>query len=226
MDPVRCLYGRRTGPARESPMFFLSYGPIRDLQECHTTRICKNTAQASYGARLQFPNMLFTGCLRPLNPYGARELIMHALKFYVPYTGRQNSFGAVGHMNFVQNSPSTAREQPVWGPGVWCDWGITRGVTIHRCIGESYRNCQRYANRIVSGWIDSHDISSGGRNQAIKCPWSQKIFQIHPTKCRMNVMGWNLIFSMISYCLKDILQHSSIDGRKWGLFAIMSEMLL
>ena len=45
-----------------------------------------------------------------------------------------------------------------------------RGVTIHRCIGESYRNCQRYANRIVSGWIDSHDISSGGRNQAIKCP--------------------------------------------------------
>ena len=46
----------------------------------------------------------------------------------------------------------------------------TRGVTIHRCIGESYRNYQRYANRIVSGWIDSHDISSGGRNQAIKCP--------------------------------------------------------
>ena len=45
-----------------------------------------------------------------------------------------------------------------------------RGVTIHRCIGESYRNCQRYANRIVSGWIDSRDISSGGRNQAIKCP--------------------------------------------------------
>ena len=47
---------------------------------------------------------------------------------------------------------------------------VPRGVTIHRCIGESYRNCQRYANRIVSGWIDSHDISSGGRNQAIKCP--------------------------------------------------------
>ena len=57
----------------------------------------------------------------------------------------------------------------------WLHWIINRlvvirGVTIHRCIGESYRNCQRYANRIVSGWIDSHDISSGGRNQAIKCP--------------------------------------------------------
>ena len=26
-------------------------------------------------------------------------------------------------------------------------WMEPRGVTIHRCIGESYRNCQRYANR-------------------------------------------------------------------------------
>ena len=26
MDPVRCPYGRRTGPARESQMFFISYG--------------------------------------------------------------------------------------------------------------------------------------------------------------------------------------------------------
>ena len=35
-------------------------------------------------------------------------------------------------------------------------------------------------------------------------------------------MEWNLIFPIISYCVKDILQHISIDGRKWGLFALMS----
>ena len=30
-----------------------------------------------------------------------------------------------GRKIFVQNSLWTAREQPVWGPGVWCDRGIT-----------------------------------------------------------------------------------------------------
>ena len=65
MDPVRCPYGRRTGPARESQMFFISYGiltgPVRDPQGCRTaplrarkgidtTIICKNPARASYVA--------------------------------------------------------------------------------------------------------------------------------------------------------------------------------
>ena len=40
MDPVRCPYGHRTGPARESQMFFISYGihtgPVRDPQGCRT----------------------------------------------------------------------------------------------------------------------------------------------------------------------------------------------
>ena len=44
-----------------------------------------------------------------------------------------------------------------------------RGVTIHRYIDISYRECQRYAYRIVGACIDTHDISSSGRNQAIKC---------------------------------------------------------
>ena len=104
-------------------------------------------------------------------------------------------------------------------------WDNIRGVTIHRYIDISYRECQRYAYRIVGACIDTHDISSSGRNQAIKCPQSHKIFQIHPTKCWITVMGWNLIFPMISHCVKDILYHISIDRRKWGLFAIMSEML-
>ena len=46
----------------------------------------------------------------------------------------------------------------------------TKGVTIHRYIDISYRMGQRYAYRIVGACIDTHDISSSGRNQAIKCP--------------------------------------------------------
>ena len=59
MNPVRCLCGRRKVPARESPTFFLSYG-------------------ARTGP-LWSPHGLFTGCLRSLNPYGTRKLIMHVL---------------------------------------------------------------------------------------------------------------------------------------------------
>ena len=44
---------------------------------------------------LRSPHGLFTGCLRPLTPYGGHKLIMHALKLYGPCTGRQNSYGAV-----------------------------------------------------------------------------------------------------------------------------------
>ena len=43
---------------------------------------------------LRAPQGLFTGCLQSLNPYGARKIIMHALKLYGPRTGRQNSYGA------------------------------------------------------------------------------------------------------------------------------------
>ena len=103
--PVRGPNGHRTGPARKSSMLFISYGtrtgPVRDPQGCRTavlrtrkgidtTRIDKTPARASYLA----PQGLFTGCLESLNPYGARKLIMHALKLYGPRTGRQNSYGA------------------------------------------------------------------------------------------------------------------------------------
>ena len=38
------------------------------------------------------PHGLFTGWLQYLNPYGAHNLIMHALKLYGPRMGRQNSY--------------------------------------------------------------------------------------------------------------------------------------
>ena len=112
---MRCPHGHRTGHARESSMFFISYGtrmgPVRDPQGCRTaplrtrkgidtTRIGKNPSWTSYLAvpahagPLRSPHGLFTGCLRLLNPYGPRKLIMHALKLYAPRTGRQNSCGA------------------------------------------------------------------------------------------------------------------------------------
>ena len=109
-------------------MFFISYGarmgPVRDPQGCrtaalrtrkgiHTIRIGKTPARASYLA-VRAPYGLFPSCLWTQNPYGARKLIMHALKLYGPRTGRQNSYGAPvsGRTVFVQNSPGTARTGP------------------------------------------------------------------------------------------------------------------
>ena len=144
--PVLCPFGHRTGPARESSMFFISYGtrtgarawPARvpygaltDTQEnWHNQNWQKSRTGVVFGrtgpARSPYgpPHGLFTGCLRYLNPYGAHKLIMHALKLYGPRTGGQNPHGArAGPLNgrtiFVQNSPGTA----VRALGVWCDWG-------------------------------------------------------------------------------------------------------
>ena len=169
MKPVRCPCGRRTGLARESQMFFISYGirtgPVRDPQGCRaaplrarkgidTTRIWKNAAWASYVAvRGPYgPRALFTGCLWYLNPNGARELIMHALKLYGPRTGRQNSYGAArapyGPREWTcdfcskqpRNNPGTTRTGP--GSVMWWKsnyihhkaWDeITYPLTNHRC---------------------------------------------------------------------------------------------
>ena len=138
MDPVRCPYGRRTGPAWESSMFFVSYGtraePTRvpcGTLTIDTSRNCKNTGSFMWphGSRtgpLHSPHGLFTGCLRSLNSYGARKLIMYALKLYGPRTWGQNSYCAargpcgpcVSTYYFCLkqpgNSPGTART----GPGI------------------------------------------------------------------------------------------------------------
>ena len=142
---MRCPCGSLTGPVRESPMFFIIYGtrtgPVRDPQWCRTaplrtrkgidtTRLCKNLVWTWYMA-LRAPHGMFTGCLWYLNPYGARKLIMDALKLYGHRTGRQNSYGAArgpyghrvrtgpvsGRTIFVQNSPGTARTGP--GSVMW-----------------------------------------------------------------------------------------------------------
>ena len=85
MDPMRCPYGRCTGPAWESPMFFISYGtctwPVWDLQRCltaplqthkgiDTNRICKIPIQHLmwlYRRPLQSLHRLFTGCVRSVS---------------------------------------------------------------------------------------------------------------------------------------------------------------
>ena len=63
MAPVRCLCGRRMGPACESQMFYISYGtrmgPVWDPQACRmatlrarkgidTTRMYNKSARSSY----------------------------------------------------------------------------------------------------------------------------------------------------------------------------------
>ena len=60
---------------------------------------------------------------------------MHALKLYGRITRRPNLYGAIQgpygppwvEVRFLFK---TAREQPVRGPGVWCDWGITCIISI------------------------------------------------------------------------------------------------
>ena len=138
--------GHRTGPARKPSMFFISFGirtgPVRDPQGCRTaalwtrkgidtTRIGKTPARASYLAA-RAPQGLFTGCLQSLNPCGAPIAYNAWIKtLRAPY----------GEAKFVRRRTwpvrapwvdarflffKIAREQPVRGPGVWCDWGINR----------------------------------------------------------------------------------------------------
>ena len=123
--PVRgpCVTGKgcRTAP----------FGHVRELTQ-------PKLAKISHGRRI-WPHGSCTGPARAvhglfmiLNPYGARKLIMHALKLHGPHTGRQNSYGAARGpcgprewtYDFCSKQPGTVREQPVRGPGVWCGWGI------------------------------------------------------------------------------------------------------
>ena len=113
---MRCPYRNSTSPARESSMFFISYGartgPGWDAQGCRTVplrtrkgivtaRIGKNPARASYLAvRDPYgPPTVPARAVRRLfmisKPVrGPLAALMHALKLYGPRTGRQNSYGA------------------------------------------------------------------------------------------------------------------------------------
>ena len=148
MGPVRGPCGTRKGVAR------LSYGHVREL--VFVTRICKiphGRCIWAYGActdPLRSPHGLFKGCLRSRNPYGARKLKMSALKLCGPRTGRQKSYGdARNSWMDVRFLFQTAREQPVRGPGVWCDWGIISDYT------RQYTNkqlLQMACHREVNEW--------------------------------------------------------------------------
>ena len=152
--PVRCPYGHRTGPARESSMFFIpygtrkgpcgtrkgtvrhTYGHARELIQPELTKIPHGRRIWPYGTRtgpLQSPHGLFTGCLGYQNPYGARKLIMHALTLYGPRTGRQNSYGAaLGPCGPREWTYDFCTKQSGNSPGVWCDWGINMSILYHQ----------------------------------------------------------------------------------------------
>ena len=121
--PVRGPCGTRKGAIRQS------CGDARELTQPELAKLPHGRRIWPYGPRtgpLRAPQGLFMGCLQYLNPYGARKLIMHALKLYGPRTGRQNLYGAArAPWVDVRFLFKTAREQPVRGPGVWCDWGIS-----------------------------------------------------------------------------------------------------
>ena len=74
--PVRGPCGTRKGAVRRP------YGHARDLTQPELEKIPHWCRILPCGARtcpVQFPHGLFTGCLKSLNPYGARKLIMHEL---------------------------------------------------------------------------------------------------------------------------------------------------
>ena len=114
MDHVRCPCGRRTG---QSPIFFIfygtltgscrthkgairhSYGHVMALTQPEFAKIPHSRRMWRYGActgPLRSPHGLFTGCLRSINPCGARKFIINALKLYGLRTGRQNSDNSAG----------------------------------------------------------------------------------------------------------------------------------
>ena len=109
-----------------------SYGHVRELTQRELSKLPHGHRIWPYGAHtgpVQNPQGLFTGCWQYLNQYGARKLIMHALKLYGSRTGRQNSYGAArdpcGTREWTHdfcskqpgNSPGTARTGP--GSVMW-----------------------------------------------------------------------------------------------------------
>ena len=129
--------------------------PMQDLQGCRTQpyRHGRESTQEDFAkvphrrciwpyrgrkSPSRSPHGLFTGWLRSLKLYGACKLIMHALKLYGSRTERQNSSSTtrgpyrpcvalwVDVRLLFKIRQLTAWEQPVQGPGVWCDWGITK----------------------------------------------------------------------------------------------------
>ena len=157
----RAPYRPRTGISNVSISYGTRKGPVRDPQGCRmvplrtrkgidTTEFAKipnGRRMWPYGP-LVVPHGLFMGCLWSLTPYGARKLIMHALKLYESRTGRQirtaphgSRTGPVsGRTIFLQNS----HEQPGNSPyGARCDvtWELLKTSETFKC-----NRCGRRSN--------------------------------------------------------------------------------
>ena len=139
--------GHRMGPARKSSMFFISYGTrtgpcrtrkgavrqpyrhVRELTQPELAKLPHGRRIWPYGA-LTGPTgavhglftickhvrgpLAYSACIKTLRaPYGeAKFVLRHTGPMRVPWMDVRFLF-------------KTAREQPVRGPGVWCDWGIS-----------------------------------------------------------------------------------------------------
>ena len=134
---IRRSYGARTGlcvtlkGAVRGP--YVHYGHARKLTQPELAKIPHGRRLWSYGART-VPLRSRTDCFRSLNPYGARKLIMHALKLYGPRTGgkiRTAPPGPVsGRTIFVKNRPGTSRTGP--GSVMWLHRRVSHNQVYHK----------------------------------------------------------------------------------------------
>ena len=122
------------------------FDSVKNCKLPHGRRIWSCRSHGPRTTPLRSPHVLITGCLRYLNPYGARKLKMHALKPYGPvrevkilmvlhgpYKGP-----VLGSAVFVQ----TALEQPRNSPyGTWeCDvTGAFIKYLHHMCRSDTCR---------------------------------------------------------------------------------------
>ena len=129
------------GPAR------VPYGSLTDTQgNWHNQNWPNSRTGVVFGRTgpVRAPQGLFTGCLQSLNPYGARKLIMHALKLYGPRTGRQNSYGAArGPCGPREWTYDFCSKQP--GNVMW--------PRHNQCLKLSQKSCR-------SSWLESQIINT------------------------------------------------------------------
>ena len=120
--PVLGPCGTRKGVVRQP------YGHVRELTQPELAKLPHVRRIWPYGVRtvpLRAQQGLYTGCLQSLNPYGARKLIMLALKLYGSRTRRQNSYGAArgpcgpreGTYDFCSKQPGNSPGTDRTGPG-------------------------------------------------------------------------------------------------------------
>ena len=213
--PVRASYGHRKGifnvfhilrgpcGTRKGAVRH-PYGHVRELIQPELTKLPHGRRIWPFGARtgpLWSPHRLFTGYLGSENPYGARKLIMHALKTAGP--AREGKF--VRRRTGPVRAPwvdvrflfKTAREQPVRGPGVWCDWGII----------------EKHVRVVTSSWIPSDQQKHMGIfNSQSKLGPMLKSILINKHFQTWHLIGWQHRRQQIrSYVRKSLLTNIAFN---------------